>query len=123
MKEELFNKLLGWVNTIEDFTMEQLPLFVEEILTYRAIYHGIWASLLILVFGIAAYLLIKYRPKRDEDGYFEPGELFVSILMWAGELILFLVSVAHIFKFIMVLVAPRLYLIEYVSNLVNGGGC
>ena len=123
MKEELFSKLLGWVNTIEDFTMEQLPLFVEEILTYRAIYHGIWASLGFLAVGVIIYLLIKYRLKRDEDGYFDPGELFTFVFMWIANFILLGVSVAQTFKFIMVLVAPRLYLIEYVSNLVNGGGC
>jgi hypothetical protein len=111
-----------------DFAQEQAPLVVKEFLTWRA-----WESGLHLIFAvlslvgvlIGAYVAYKWLKKANELKT-EP----VSMLYAVGAAVIVVVSLVWIpgtFKtikqssmaLVKIKVAPRVYLIEYVSEQVT----
>jgi hypothetical protein len=122
MKEELEQKsinLLNWleqtIKTTTDFGAEQIPLFIQELLRYNY-----WMSLSQFIVGIvgallslfAAYKFVKWSLKKDIDAL--PFSMF--FLFSIGGFISFSY---HNLDWIMIQLAPRLYLMEYVKEMIK----
>jgi len=122
MKEELEQKsinLLNWleqtIKTTTDFGAEQIPLFIQELLQYNY-----WMSLSQFIVGIvgallslfAAYKFVKWSLKKDIDDL--PFSMF--FLFPIGGFISFSY---HNLDWIMIQLAPRLYLMEYVKEMIK----
>lgn len=113
------------------FAKEQVPIFIEEILTYYAFFHGMSVLLLIGLSWLIFYLGNRVRvANKDEDSEYgllsyssEPTMGFWSIPMYIVSLAMIVSAFFHIIDFVKVMVAPRLYLLEYASEIINGGGC
>ena len=121
MNEQLEQKsieLLGWleqaIKTTSEFGSEQIPLFIQELLLYK-----FWMSLggcamgvLALIFSI--YTLFKFIKwcRKDKNGDVLPFSLF-----WAIPIFLSICAICSETDWIMIKLAPRLYLLEYVKTL------
>lgn len=121
MNEQLEQKsieLLGWleqaIKTTADFGTEQIPLFIQELLLYK-----FWMSLGGFAIGILAlivsiYTLLKFinhcLKKSDDEGL--PLSMF-----WAIPIALSICAIYSNTDWIMIKLAPRLYLLEYVKTL------
>jgi hypothetical protein len=106
------------------FTYEQAPLVVKEVLTYNGICSGLYMLLGALVM-YGGYRVIKWARKsyNDYDGSGSvPPDISVLGGMFGGVFPM-VIGVAMLFINLTVLLqivfAPRLYLIEYIANLVK----
>jgi hypothetical protein len=121
MKEQLEQKsieLLGWleqaIKTTADFGTEQIPLFIQELLLYK-----FWMSLGGFAIGILALILsiytllkfIKCCLKNSDDAGL-PFSMF-----WAIPIVVSIAAICSNTDWIMIKLAPRLYLLEYVKTL------
>ncbi len=122
MNEQLEQKsieLLGWleqaIKTTADFGTEQIPLFIQELLLYK-----FWMSLggfaigiLALIFSI--YTLLKFikwcTTSNDSDDRL-PG-----CMIWIIPIAISICAICSNTDWIMIKLAPRLYLLEYVKTL------
>lgn len=119
MNEQLEQKsveLLGWIEqaikTTADFGTEQIPLFIQELLLYK-----FWMSLggfTIGILGLIAsiytgYKFIKWCVKDESS----------VILVWAMAIpiAISICAICSNTDWIMIKLAPRLYLLEYVKIL------
>jgi hypothetical protein len=126
--EQLANQALaalqGIINTaiqVGDFVKGQLPQVVHELLVYKTVVYSLQ-----IAFGAACLagipLLLKFVVPRykaaSRDGRdLDIGYIFLGIL---GTLVLFIVgfvNLTEIFNLIEIVVAPRVWLIEYVRHL------
>ena len=115
-----------------EFASEQAPILVEEILTYHTIYYSAMVGVFILLTFVSIFTF-KYKARHNRE---LSGRSLWS-KDWEGDkmpsatiiisFILFGVSIAKVIEQMMLLikvtVAPRLYLLEYARDIINGGGC
>lgn len=119
---------------VVDFVMEQSPLLVKEILWYNGaisglyLFFGILVFLFFLMFEIKLYKsAVKSREKYDHGKFYHTwgeneGFVYAMTGTLSGVLLLAISSglfFSNIGTFIKVVVAPRLYLLEYFSSLVK----
>jgi hypothetical protein len=121
MNEQLEQKsveLLGWleqtIKTTADFGTEQIPLFIQELLLYK-----FWMSLGgfavgVIMLIVSIYTLLKFirwcvKNKNDENLPFS--------MLWLIPLAISIIAICENTDWIMIKLAPRLYLLEYVKTL------
>ena len=121
MKEQLEQKsieLLGWleqaIKSTTDFGTEQIPLFIQELLLYK-----FWMSLGGCAMGVLAlivsiYALLKFIEWCNKDNNDDALPLSV---FWALPLAISICAIYSNTDWIMIKLAPRLYLLEYVKTL------
>jgi H+/Cl- antiporter ClcA len=124
MNAELESKsmeLLQWleqaIKSTADFTAEQIPLFVQELLHYNFV-----MSLSYFIIGlggatiatILTYKFAKWMEKEEVWGELGPIIMFPIALIVAS--ILFSV---HNTDWIKIKLAPRVYLMEYVKDQIK----
>jgi hypothetical protein len=111
-------ELLGWleqtIKTTVDFGTEQIPLFIQELLLYK-----FWMSLGAFTVGILMSIISIYtgykflqwcaKNKRDDTSPF--------ILFWVVPIAIGIGCIFTNTDWIMIKLAPRLYLLEYVKTL------
>jgi hypothetical protein len=110
------------IQTTVDFTAEQLPILLQEILRW-----GLAKNIILLVISSTLLLLsihlIKifsriYREGKKKNSYSDDGAItliFSSILAVVSTLFI----VGNILTIAKILLAPRLYLLEYASSLLK----
>lgn len=121
MNEQLEQKsieLLGWleqaIKTTADFGTEQVPLFIQELLLYKfwMSLGGFAVAILVLIFSIyTLYKFIKYCLKHSKE-YDAAFGLFWIIPIGGS-----IAGICSNTDWIMIKLAPRLYLLEYVKTL------
>lgn len=122
MKESLQQALqmfLDMLVSAKDFVIEQSPLVLRELLLLETITRGVWVGLglLILLITISFTIYIKkhwhwYKGKDPQAG--------LAIMLPAlGYVFSIPIILIHIIPLIKVIIAPRVYLIEYISNLIK----
>lgn len=121
MKEQLEQKsieMLGWleqaIKTTAEFGAEQIPLFIQELLLYK-----FWMSLGGFAIGVLAliisiYTLFKFikQCNKDKNDMASPFSIF-----WIVPIMISIAVIVNQTDWIMIKLAPRLYLLEYVKTL------
>ena len=121
MKEQLEQKsieLLEWleqaIKTTTDFGTEQIPLFIQELLLYK-----FWTSLGGFAVGVlgllvSIYTLFKFIKwcTKDKNDDALPFSLF-----WIFTIAASVGAICSNTDWIMIKLAPRLYLLDYVKTL------
>lgn len=117
MKEELLNKALDYLNAVELFASEQVPVFIEELLMFYTVKHGV-----VLFIGIAlafkAFSLLKKGSLAYDADYKEAVNSVVGIVLGFVSTLFILFNFV---SFLKVTFAPRLYLIETITSILTGG--
>lgn len=124
MKEQLEQYLIAAVEKAADvatWAEGELPSLVEEVLRWYAVYYSanaiIGAALVYL--SVKGYMWFNKKYSEARDVFSPPIEVPMTFLV-AGGLVSFLFSAAHALNAVKVMVAPRLFLLEYASKLVSG---
>lgn len=125
---KVLDKLIDWAETTESFAVEQVPLLVQEIITYYTCYHVAWASLWILVTILGIALMVngkrasdKIRADNDSRYLSEAESARIWIPVGAGLFFSVLGSLSFFANCIFLLkvrFAPRLFLLEFLKGLV-----
>lgn len=104
-----------------DFAQEQAPLVVQEFLQWKFAQSVIYVIIALISIGVLAWIFAQSRKWASENN--DGSEVFA----WFGMFISLVVSVVVVFsvlvpnveQMVKVKVAPRVYLIEWVSDQVN----
>lgn len=124
MKEEAINQLVEYLNKGAGFVEEQAPLVVNEILNYDWYFYSaaiVIQILISLLCGLVALMLFTNknleRMRQGDDsaaGRAMIGfcNLFICVGLWPAIII-------NNFSLFKMFVAPRLYLIERLSDLIK----
>jgi len=117
-------ELLDWAKQGKDIVAEQVPLLVQEIIKWGFAEAILYMVLAVAIFLSSRYLMKKWYEKpvtscwRDWD---EGGPLpgFAWVVIGGGHVFSFYLFFNNLFVAVKTLVAPRVYLIEYLANLVQ----
>lgn len=117
---EKLNSILSWVEetakTAEAFAIEQTPLYIQELLAWN-----FWTSLIfwcvffVIPLAFALFLIVLgVKEVRKEDGesdFFGP-----CFVISAFSIIISIVGFCSNLEWLQITVAPRVFLMEYVSS-------
>jgi hypothetical protein len=115
------------VNAI-DFAQNQTPLVVQEFLKWKMMEAIVW-----LIVGIISLLVISYisyrvfiffRKVDNKPDYFGNVDYFGRIMTtfvsaFILPSVIFMCIIPNTLRIVKIKIAPRVYLIEYVSDLYN----
>ncbi len=139
---QALDKVVQYLESVESFAVEQAPLLVQEVLRFEILTRGFW-----LFFGIAllvwcfiglrwSFRKAEQRIKRSNEhtnslrehqksGYntqdliFEFCHYAIPVSGGAAGFVGLIMACSSIEPFIKVLIAPRLFLLEYFRALVG----
>lgn len=113
--EEYTIRALNWLESGAGWVEDQIPLYIEELLNYRIIHHKVWLIVYTIPTLIALFLIIFgiVRAILDEDW----DELMWSVVgIIPGLSVIGLVY--HLLEIYKISIAPRVYLLEYFTDLL-----
>ena len=117
--EKYLEELVGVIKDAGAFAMEELPLIIQEYLTFYAWYHGSMTILfliltIVLAWGVPYkwYYNIYMRDLDDDDVMI----LIITSVMFG--IAPFIGFVYQLYNFGMVMLAPRVYLIQNLASLL-----
>jgi len=114
--DEVFGKLLEWLEATESFAQEQVPILLQEILTWKMVESSAISTIALGCMAAYFTMLIVAEKPLVKDECTAVGVLtFVGILTTLISTIVFLV---HLFAVLQIHFAPRVYLIEYMRELI-----
>ena len=114
-------KTLNWLESAGTFVADQIPIFVQEVLAWAFWENVFFATIFLLIVIVdiigAIQLGKKVLWKREATHMMDGFNFFLSVLSFLP--VLFVIGLfGRIANVIKVLVAPRLYLLEYVKDLL-----
>ena len=119
-------KLLEWAQAAEGFAIEQAPLLVSEILTWGVVKHSTYLAIWTMVslgFLAWAFWLGKSQSQRPESTHcgFDQNDakILQRFVVAAAAAALFLSTIVNMPVIVNIYFAPRLYLIQQLSDLVR----
>ncbi len=107
----------GIVKAVE-FAQEQSPMVVQEFLMWKFAQSVIWVIVGVIALGVLSYLFKKcvdWFPESEGVSII-PGSFFVLMIV----LVCCMTVVPNIEQMVKVKVAPRVFMIEWVSSQVTG---
>lgn len=137
MNEELQEKIVSWMEGVENFTSTEIPEFVTEILWWYGITSFISWVTLILCF-IIGFMIFRHGLKRFKEGaksdtknfwcdigWFRPEPSISGICMFTLSGCMVFVGFVGFFvehDWLQILVTPKLFLLEYTTDLLASKG-
>ncbi len=122
---KIVDKALNVAEKTGDFVIEQAPLLLQEFYAWH-----IWSNVFFIIFGIfliyAGYKLpFLWMDKENKSYSYKYFSLYgddETIVAWTffvvGLIVGSIIILIHLYDLIFILTAPKLYLIEYFSDLV-----
>lgn len=114
-------QLMAWAQSGAGFVQEQMPILAREIVWFGLGIHGLWLSMGIVLLFTSYKTFRRFLPwakeQEDASGGGSWGILIFSCCLigaWGMALI-----ASNCANFLKAALAPRLYLIEYLSDLVK----
>lgn len=118
-ENRLENKIVNFINHIEPVTKERLPDICLDILTYKVFYNLLALTIISAILIVCWQLFKKSRKMKQSNNSetFYDGNTMQSIVL----IITFFASSVFVYCFIeitKILFLPKVFLIEYFSNLL-----
>ena len=119
IKDQALQLAINTAIQTKTFVMEQIPDVVKQLIAYNIAADIFWISLWVIVSGVWGYILKKLWPAKKE---YYPGDdprvplVVFSVAIWVIAII---VTLYIGFDLLKLTLAPKVWLIEYMANLVN----
>jgi hypothetical protein len=97
-----------------DFAQQQIPEVVQQLLMWKMAQALIWLVTCLALIILCVYLTIKAFKGKD-DGM-QGVSLALSIFVGVPSVIGFIIALSQVIK---IWTAPKLYLLEYVADLIR----
>jgi hypothetical protein len=113
---EIINKAISSIDTSVEFMQTELPDVINQLLTWYAFYYGLLAfiSVLIITVIIIGWVkLIKISKQREVDID------FFCLAIMSSLFLLILAALLFNLEWLQILMAPKIWLIEYGAILVK----
>lgn len=113
--ERLLKFLTDTLQQGKDFTLDQAPQFVQELLRWKFYEAGFWVGvgILIMLLGLLIGHIVHNATEGDED-----DNLFKWIPRIIGCLMGILFVLVNVYTMIQISVAPRVVVLEMVRDLL-----
>lgn len=139
----LIDKTINGVDSAVDFLSEEVPAYIEQLLTWYMVQGLIWMVFGLIIFTVSMYTckkLLKHRKEyvhleRDDqrleanqewwykayDGDINPSwkTVIYGVLACVGVVVGFIMFCEHLLEPIQIMVAPHVWLVEYAADLKN----
>lgn len=122
ISKELAKELLGTLTSTKDFILDQAPDVVRQLLLWELWSSIFFGSIFLLVLIFSAILIYKMHYVANETGvsYSKQESAFTFMLVGGASLLTGVVGACfQSYDIIKVLVAPKIFLIEYLTNLLK----
>lgn len=120
--KKLLDSGIKTAEEVASFIEKQTPELSREMITWGAISESVLPILGLLIIAGSVYLHAKFS-QHATPGYYDCGEYesHPPIILGVGALMLigFLTFAFNIMNVVYPLVAPRLYILEKISNLIK----
>jgi hypothetical protein len=123
LKDSLEQALIEMINaavSVKDFIVAETPEVVNQLLIWKCAESAIYAIFSILLVGLSIYMWKKIIQKeREVKREFESGMGYA--IGTVATLLVLIPSVVGFFNldWLKILIAPKLYLIEYTAELIK----
>jgi len=117
---EAIQQVMTWMAEMKDGVCEQAPLLAEEIVRYGVVVHTfriVTCLLLLAATAVVAVYVLRRAKKLDEAGK-NVAEVLVGTFGGGLALTLAVVAVVNAATLVQVIVAPRLYILSELKNLL-----
>ena len=108
----LVDKAIGGIEKGVDFTIEQAPLLIQEFYNWHIAESIVYIVLAVILLTVP-YLMYRLDKKYDFANEAIVLPIFVSLVSFIVGVTMFIAGLLDLIKLI---VAPRLFLIEYFLN-------
>jgi len=116
---EYADKIVAALESGVDFASEQAPLLIQEVLTYYTISYSIWLFFAFIFLCGGLYFTYKLiRIELNKDYFDDENVFFISIIGLIVNGISISIFISCFSSLIKILVSPRLFLIEKLTELL-----
>lgn len=125
MNEELqkaITELFQSAISAKDFLVGELPEYINQLLMWHAIYSGFWFLIGVLfccAWAYANYIQVKWLTNGGYKKLTQDGSNPVLILNLLQAFIIFIPPIMMDLEWLQILVAPKVWLVEYAAKLIN----
>lgn len=122
MGPKALDELQSWISTTKDFVTEQAPLVVQEIINWGMAQHVVW--MIIFAFPVTVGIFgLRKRAKVDWTAHSDitAEQAWCTIKLIIGG-IGFIGFFVNVYWFCYVFFAPRLYVLDYLRDLIKTTG-
>lgn len=120
MSVETLDKLQQYLSGAEQFAQEQIPALYNEIIMWgmakHIFYFSIFFTIAFTLFLIGVYLIRIKDQWTDSDGL--QIQRFIGCMLQLNLLFTFPAMCANLYEIIHIYFAPRLYVLEQISQLL-----
>ena len=115
-------------NKAVGFVVDQLPDVIQQLILYKAVWHGFMALLFISMVVLPIVVWVKSfkkakvnlsEGKYPHDDGFSGGMIFLRMVSFLAFVPSFFLSIHHIESFLFVTLAPKVWLLEYAAHLIK----
>ena len=115
-------------NKAVGFVVDQLPDVIQQLILYKAVWHGFMALLFISMVVLSIVVWVKLfkkakvnlsEGKYPHDEGFSGGMIFSVRICYLAFVPSFFLSIHHIESFLLVTLAPKVWLLEYAAQLIK----
>lgn len=119
--EQVVEKVASYVEAGAEFAVTQAPLLVREILNWEIALRcgAAFVSFVALAFGLWAFRYIYVQERYDRYSRYSDSAVLGMVAAGSVSAVGLATFVYNTFALVKVLVAPRLFLLEYFSHLVK----
>ncbi|MBD2816769.1 hypothetical protein ID850_19045 [Xenorhabdus sp. Flor] len=110
---ELIVKALSGMDGLIGFGKDQLPVVIEQLMLWQ-----LWVNGLLFILFLILTLLAGYLWKKATESYVY-NEPFVYLLLFGVVCVLGFISLRCVFTAVQIVVAPKVWLIEYAVLLIK----
>lgn len=115
--DELIKKTIEWTENAGNLALQEMPYFVEEVVTYGFYSNLIKFILCFIVFLLLIYpLKICYKELFEGDPLSGDGAFFVGSTVLFFQIIFLWATYYHIDLFLKSWLSPTLYILELIKR-------
>jgi len=123
----VLSNVIEYVQDANNFVVEQTPMLCNEIINFGLIKAGILMTVYFVTVVMCYFLgkkLINYMRAKEEtiDWNSEDRSFFIfwgSVINYVGPLPFAIGLIIELINFAKIWFAPRLYILEYLTNLID----
>ena len=115
-------------NKAVGFVIDQLPDVIQQLILYKAVWHGFMALLFISMAVLPIVVWVKSSKKAKvnlSEGKYLYDEGFSCLMLFSIRVSFlafvssFFLAIHHIKSFLLVTLAPKVWLLEYAADLIK----
>ena len=117
--KESLELILEYVKQSESFIKEQSPLLIQEIINYYTIWYLSTGIIMLLLSNILFFKLYKQTNKMSGNELDILDKFLARTILITIYIYTMMITFIDLSNFLKVYITPRLFIIEYLNNLLK----